>query len=601
MKAYMQNLREQIRNLPDNPGVYKYFDEDDRILYIGKARNLKKRVSSYFVSKADQSYRIRVMVSKIRRIEYTVVATEYDALLLENNLIKKHQPRYNVSLKDGKTYPFIVIKNERFPRIYPTRNPVRDGSEYFGPYANVSAMHNVVDLIRKLFPTRSCHFALTEENIKAHKFRVCLDYHIQLCKGPCEALQNEADYNNNIEHIRHILKGNMREPVQYLNGRLQNAVENLQFEEAQFYKEKLELLEKFQAKSTVVSSTIHNVDVFSIYSNEAYAFVNYLRIANGTIVTTDTIEFKKKMQEDDSEVLLLAMAELREKYNSTSKEIILPFPLLLKIDGINFTVPKAGDKKKLLDLSRRNAFVYFQNRIKSTELNKDRRKNTELLTAVKNDLGLKEIPYHIECFDNSNLQGTNPISAIVVFKNGVPSKKDYRYFNVRTVDQPDDFATMEEAVFRRYRRMIDENQPLPQLIIIDGGKGQLSSAMKSLAELKITDKVEIISIAKRLEEIYKPGDPLPLSINKKSQSLRLIQRARDEAHRFGITKHRKKRITTNLVSTLENIPGIGKKTAEKLLSYFKSVKKMQDASAEEIEKVVGKARAKTVLEKLGKS
>ncbi|MGZ5283807.1 MAG: excinuclease ABC subunit UvrC, partial [Bacteroidia bacterium] len=335
MKAYMQHLREQIRNLPDNPGVYKYFDAEDKILYIGKARNLKKRVSSYFVAKADQTYRIRVMVSKIRRIEYTIVPTEYDALLLENNLIKKHQPRYNVSLKDGKTYPFIVVKNERFPRIYPTRNPVKDGSEYFGPYANVGAMHNVVDLIRKLFPTRSCHFALTEENIKAHKFRVCLDYHIHLCKGPCEALQSEEDYNNNIEHIRHILKGNMREPVQYLNARLQNAIENLHFEEAQFYKDKLDLLEKFQAKSTVVNTSIHNVDVFSIYSNEAYAFVNYLRIANGTIVTTDTIEFKKKMQEDDSEVLLLAMAELREKYQSTSREIILPFPLLFKIEGIN--------------------------------------------------------------------------------------------------------------------------------------------------------------------------------------------------------------------------------------------------------------------------
>lgn len=598
MKAYMQNLREQIRNLPDNPGVYKYFDAEDKILYIGKARNLKKRVSSYFVSKADQSYRIRVMVSKIRRIEYTIVPTEYDALLLENNLIKKHQPRYNVSLKDGKTYPFIVIKNERFPRIYPTRNPVKDGSDYYGPYANVGAMHNVVELIRKLFPTRSCHFALTEENIKAHKFRVCLDYHINLCKGPCEGFQSEEDYLNNIEHIRHILRGNMREPVQYLNAKLQNAVENLQFEEAQFYKERLDLLEKFQAKSTVVNTSIHNVDVFSIYSNEAYAFVNYLRIANGTIVTTDTIEFKKKMQEDDSEVLLLAMAELREKYQSTAKEIILPFPLLLKIDGINFIVPKMGDKKKLLELSRRNAFIYFQNRIKSTELNKDKRKNTELLTAVKNDLGLKEIPYHIECFDNSNLQGTNPISAIVVFKNGVPSKKDYRFFNVKTVEGPDDFATMEEAVYRRYKRLLDENQTLPQLIIIDGGKGQLSSALKSLTTLGIQDKVDVIGIAKRLEEIYKPGDPLPLSINKKSQSLRLIQRARDEAHRFGITKHRKKRITTNLVSSLEDIPGIGKKTAEKLLSYFKSVKKMQDATPEEIEKVVGKARAKTVLEKL---
>jgi excinuclease ABC subunit C len=593
-----EDLKKQIRDLPSNPGVYKYYDIEGNILYIGKARNLKKRVASYFVAKADINFRIRLLVSKIHKLEYTIVSTEYDALLLENSLIKEYQPRYNINLKDDKSYPFIVIRNERFPRVYPMRNPVKDGSEYYGPYASVTAMRTILELVRKLFPTRSCNLSLTEANIQARKFRVCLDYHIKICMGPCEGLQSVEDYNINIAHIRNILKGHTHLVSKELEMRQQEAIAALNFEEAQVLKEKIELLEKFRHRSTVVNPSIDNVDVFSIFSNEKYAFVNFLRVINGTIVSTDTSEFRKKLEESDSEILTLAIADLREKYSSTSKEIIVPFPLLLKIEGVKFIVPKLGDKKKLIDLSRKNAFSYFQDRLKANELNKDKRKNTEMLSQMKIDLNLREIPYHIECFDNSNLQGSFPVSSIVVFKNGVPSKKDYRIFNVKTVTGPDDFATMEEAVFRRYRRMLEENTPLPQLIVIDGGKGQLGSAIKSLETLGIADKVDIIGIAKRLEEIYKPGDPIPLSINKKSQSLRLIQRARDEAHRFGITRHRSKRQKSNLKSSLQTIPGVGEQTSRKLLSHFKSIKKLKEATLEEIAGVVGKSKAEVVLNAL---
>jgi excinuclease ABC subunit C len=591
-----EDLKKQIRDLPPKPGVYKYYDKEGIILYIGKARNLKKRVSSYFVAKSDTNFRIRTLVSRIHKLEYTIVSTEYDALLLENSLIKEFQPRYNINLKDDKSYPFLVIRNERFPRIYPMRNPVKDGSEYYGPYASVTSMKTILDLVRKLFPTRSCNLALSDANIQAHKFRVCLDYHVKLCKGPCEGFQSEEDYNRNIALIRNILRGNTHLVSKDLESKMTEAVSNLNFEEAQHLKDKIEMLEKFRHRSTVVNPSIDNVDVFSIFSNEKYAFVNYLKIINGTIITTDTSEFRKKLDESDSEILTFAIANLREKYGSISKEIIVPFPLLLKIEGVKFTVPKLGDKKKLIDLSRKNAFSYFQDRLKANELNKDKRKNTELLSQMKLDLNLKEIPYHIECFDNSNLQGSFPVSAIVVFKNGIPSKKDYRIFNVKTVTGPDDFATMEEAVFRRYRRMIEEKTPLPQLIIIDGGKGQLSAAIKSLDLLGITEKVDVIGIAKRLEEIYKPGDPIPLSINKKSQSLKLIQRARDEAHRTGITRHRKKRQNSNLKSSLQTIPGVGAKTTQKLLSHFKSIKKIKEASLEDLALVIGDAKAKVVVE-----
>ena len=598
MKPDREALREQVRNLPQSPGVYKYYDAEGALLYIGKARNLKNRVSSYFFARADHSYRIKRMVSLIQKLEFTVVSNEYDALLLENNLIKKYQPRYNVSLRDDKTYPYLCLKKERFPRLISTRSFIRDGSEYFGPYANVSVMKVILDLMRKLFLTRSCNLNLTEENIQAGKFRVCLDYHIGLCKGPCQAYQTEAEYMDSVQNIRNVLKGNIGEVVKYLKNSIQTVSDNLEFEKAHELKEKLDALERFQTKSTIVNPSIHNVDVFSMYSNEKHAFVNYLKVINGSIITTDTIEFTKRIEEEDSDILQLAIAELRQKYNSNSQEVLVPFPLLLRQEGMSFVVPKVGDKKKLLELSRKNAFYYYQERQKVYENNKERRRNFGPLQQAKDELGLKNIPYHIECFDNSNIQGSFPVSAIVVFKNGVPSKKDYRFFNVKTVVGPDDFATMEEAVGRRYRRMLDEKTPLPQLIIIDGGKGQLSSAWKVLNELGIQDQVDIIGIAKRLEEIYKPGDPLPLSINKKSPSLRLIQRARDEAHRFGITAHRKKRNAVNVVSSIQGIKGIGEATAEKLLKHFKSVKKIKEATFEEIEKVVGKAKAKVVVEAL---
>lgn len=594
-----EKLKEQIRNLPGAPGVYRYFDADDRVLYIGKAKNLRKRVSSYFVKRDQHPHRIRVMVSKIRRIEYTVVNTEYDALLLENSLIKKFQPRYNVSLKDDKSYPYIVIKKEPFPRVFPTRNRIRDGSEYYGPYANVGSMRMVLELIKKIFPTRSCSLKLSKENIQAGKFRVCLDYHIKLCLGPCEGYQSEEDYEKNIDQIRNVLKGDLKIVESHFRDCIRQAVEKLAFEEAAAYQDKLALLEKFQARSTIVNASIGAVDVFTIYSNEDFAFVNYLKVRNGVIITTDTAGFKKKINETDTDIIMLAIVNLRQRYNSDAREIILPFELPFEMEGMRITVPKAGDKKKLLDLSQKNAFVYFQDRLKANELNKDKRKNLELLTLVKQDLHLKEIPYHIECFDNSNFQGSFPVSAIVVFKNGVPSKKDYRFFNVKTVEGPNDFATMEEAVTRRYRRMLEEKQDLPQLVIIDGGKGQLGAAVKALNDLGILGKLNIIGIAKRLEEIFRPGDPYPLLLSKKSQTLKLIQRCRDEAHRFGITAHRKKRGKANLVSELEQIPGVGKLTAQKLLKHFRSVKKIKEADEAEIATVIGRSRAAALCKNPG--
>ncbi len=589
-----EKLRDLIRNMPQQPGVYRYYDADGVLLYIGKARNLLKRVASYFVNKADHTHRIRVMVSRIRNIEFTVVNTEYEALLLENSLIKKYQPRYNVNLKDDKTYPWIVIRNERFPRVYATRNPVKDGSEYYGPYANVGVMKSILDMLRKLFMTRSCNLNLTPENIAAGKFRVCLDYHIGLCKGPCEAHQDELSYMEAIQNIRNILKGNVTEVQRFLSGKMSEAVDGLNFEEAQRIKERADQLEKFKSRSTVVNPMINNVDVFSIHSNEKSAFINYLKVISGAIITTDTIEIKKRLDEDDPEILIMAIVELRSKYKSTASEIIVPFPLLLRIDGVRLHVPKLGDKRKLLDLSKKNALFYYQERLTRNETNKDRRRNFGLLQQAQQDLGLKVAPYHIECFDNSNFQGSFPVASIVVFKNGVPARKEYRRLNVKTVEGPDDFATMEESVFRRYRRQLEENQPLPNLIIIDGGKGQLSSAVASLDKLGIRDKVEIISIAKRLEEIYKPGDPLPLHINKKSPTLKLIQRCRDAAHENGIVAHRKKRLAGSLQTALEDIPGIGKKTADKLLTEFRSVKKIQSASFDELAKILGRAKAEVV-------
>ena len=589
-------LRKTIINLPSNPGVYRYYDVDGQILYIGKARNLKKRVSSYFVNRAELSSRIRVMVSKIHSLEYTIVHSEYDALLLENNLIKKYQPRYNINLRDDKTYPYIVVRKEDFPRVYSTRRLNAVPGDYFGPYANVGIMRSILDLLRKLFHTRSCNLPLTEESISKGKWKVCLDYYIKICKGPCQAYQTKIDYNDNIDQLKNFLKGDYQEVYKYLNYFLNTFIEQLEFEKAQEIKDKLDLLEKFQAKSTVVSPTIGELDVFSFYSTEKSVFINYMHVKNGSIINTDTIEIKRKMDESDEEILLYTIVEMRQKYQSSAKEIILPYLILTQIEGAKYHIPKLGDKKKVYELSKKNAFQYFQDRLKSKELNKDRRRNFSLLQEAQKDLNLKTPPYHIECFDNSNMQGSYPVASVVVFKNGVPSKKDYRAFDVKTVVGPDDFATMEESVYRRYKRMLDEGTELPNLIIIDGGKGQLSSAVSSLISLGIQDKVDIIGIAKRLEEIYKPGDPLPLYINKKSQTLKLIQRARDEAHRNGITAHRKKRNKGTLKTELTIIEGIGPATSEKLLTHFRSIKKIKEAAHDEIISIVGKAKAQVVFD-----
>jgi excinuclease ABC subunit C len=589
-------LRKTIINLPSNPGVYRYYDVDGQILYIGKARNLKKRVSSYFVNRAELSSRIRVMVSKIHSLEYTIVHSEYDALLLENNLIKKYQPRYNINLRDDKTYPYIVVRKEDFPRVYSTRRLNAVPGDYFGPYANVGIMRSILDLLRKLFHTRSCNLPLTEESISKGKWKVCLDYYIKICKGPCQAYQTKIDYNDNIAQLKNFLKGDYQEVYKYLNYFLNTYIEQLEFEKAQEIKDKLDLLEKFQAKSTVVSPTIGELDVFSFYSTEKSVFINYMHVKNGSIINTDTIEIKRKMDESDEEILLYTIVEMRQKYQSSAKEIILPYLILTQIEGAKYHIPKLGDKKKVYELSKKNAFQYFQDRLKSKELNKDRRRNFSLLQEAQKDLNLKTPPYHIECFDNSNMQGSYPVASVVVFKNGVPSKKDYRAFDVKTVVGPDDFATMEESVYRRYKRMLDEGTELPNLIIIDGGKGQLSSAVSSLISLGIHDKVDIIGIAKRLEEIYKPGDPLPLYINKKSQTLKLIQRARDEAHRNGITAHRKKRNKGTLKTELTIIEGIGPATSEKLLTHFRSIKKIKEAAHDEIISIVGKAKAQVVFD-----
>ncbi len=591
-------LRAQILALPDKPGVYRFYDGRDQLLYIGKARNLKKRVGSYFTKSSGTAFRIRHMASKVRVIRFTVVATEYDALLLESAQIREYQPRYNVEKKDDKSYPYIVILNERIPRLFPTRNTHIAGAEYYGPYSNVGSMKVLLDLLRKLFPYRTCNFNLSAENVSAGKFRVCLDYHIKLCKGPCEGHQTEEEYQINLQNIRHILKGKIGEASEFLKAQISAAAERLAFEEAQGIAERLTRLEQFQARSTVVNPDVGEVDVCTLASNDQSVFLNYMRVINGTIITSDTIEYKRKLDEGDAELLLMGVEEMRKKYGSAAKEVLVPFPILMQHPHLKFVYPKIGDKRKLLDLSKKNAFEHYNTKLKRQEENRDKRKNMELLTQMQQDLMMKNIPYHIECFDNSNLQGTNPVSAIVVFRNGLPSKRDYRIFNVRTVEGPDDFATMEEAVYRRYRRMLDEEQPLPQLIIIDGGKGQLSSAVKSLRELGLEDKVDIIGIAKKLEEIYRPGDPLPLSINKRSPSLRLIQQARDEAHRFGITRHRAKRTSAALTTGLEDIAGIGDKTAAKLLKHFKSVKRIKAASAADLASVIGEAKGKMVYQAL---
>ena len=581
--------REALKKIPGRPGVYQYWDIAGELIYIGKAKNLKNRVSSYF---NKDNYKInaktKVLVSKIANITFTIVDTEIDAWLLENSLIKKHQPRYNVMLKDDKTYPWIVIKNERFPRIYWTRRIVKDGSKYLGPYASVSMMHTILDLVKEIYPLRTCNLELSAANIAAGKYKVCLEYQIGNCKGPCQALQAEEDYNQAIDDIKDILNGKTGFVIRKVKTSLETAVSNLDFEQAHRLKRQLELLEKYQSKSTIVNSSISDLDVFSIASDEKHAFVNFLKIMNGTVIQTQTLELKKRLDETDEELLTIAISEFRTRFNSDSKEIVVPFEIELDDPGIKFTVPKLGEKKKLLELSQKNVAFFKREKLDQYEKLNPELRSERLLTQMMKDLRLNQLPRHIECFDNSNFQGKYPVSAIVVFKDAKPSKKDYRHFNVKTVEGPNDFATMEEAVYRRYKRLLEEGEPLPQLVIIDGGKGQLSAALKSLKLLGIENQLTVIGIAKRLEELFYPGDQYPLYLDKRSESLKIIQQLRDEAHRFGITFHRLKRNKGTLVTELDRIPGIGKTTSEKLLKHFKSVKRVREASEEELQKLLNK-------------
>ena len=588
--------RAALNEIPHKPGVYQFWDGEDTLIYIGKAKDLRNRVGSYFNKDNEMNGKTRVLVSKIRRISFTIVDTEIDAWLLENSLIKKHQPRYNIMLKDDKTYPWIIIKKEPFPRIYWTRKMVKDGSTYFGPYASVGMMHTILDLIKETYPLRTCNLPLTPKNIEDGKFKVCLEYQIGNCKGPCQAYQSLDDYENGIEEIKDILNGKISNVIKNVKQIIKTSVEELNFEYAHQYQRKLLVLEKYQSKSTVVNSAITNVDVVSIASDERYAFVNYLKVMNGSIIQTQTIEIKKRLDETDEELLTIALAEFRTKFNSTSKEIIVPFDITLADTNLKFTVPKLGEKQKLLELSQKNVLFFKKEKLNQYEkLNPDLRTD-RILSQMQKDLRLTQLPRHIECFDNSNFQGKYPVSAIVVFRDAKPSKKDYRHFNVKTVEGPNDFATMEEAVYRRYKRMLEEEDTLPQLIIIDGGKGQLSSALSSLKKLGIDKKVTVIGIAKRLEELYYPGDTYPLYLDKKSETLKIIQQLRDEAHRFGITFHRKKRDQGTLKTELAQIPGIGKTTSDKLLVHFKSVKKIKEASPEELSVILNKSQVIALLD-----
>ena len=584
----------QTTTLPNKPGVYQYYDKDDKLLYIGKAKNLKKRVSSYFTKQHD-SAKTRVLVKKIVTIKHIVVDTETDALLLENNLIKKYQPRYNILLKDDKTYPWICIKKERYPRVFSTRRMIKDGSEYFGPYTSKKTVHTLLDLINGLYPLRNCNYDLSDKNIKSGKYKVCLEYHLANCLGACEGKQTEESYLESVAAIRNILKGNFKESLLAFKNQMKGFAENLQFEDAQKVKEKMEVLMNYQSKSTIVNSKINNVDVFSIITDEEYGYVNYLQISYGSIIRSHTLEVKKKLSETAIEILQLAVIELRNRFQSHCKEIYVPFKINAG-DDIKIYIPKLGDKKHILDLSIRNAKYYRMERFKQIRITGPNRHENRIMTQMKKDLRLSQEPRHIECFDNSNIQGTNPVAACVVFKNGKPSKKDYRKYNIKTVVGPDDFASMEEVVYRRYKRLLDEKQPLPQLIIIDGGKGQLSSSLKSLDKLNLRGEIAIIGIAKRLEELFYPDDPIPLYLDKKTETLKIIQQLRNEAHRFGITFHRNKRSKEALNTSMDAIDGIGEKTVIELLKNFKSLERIKLATFEELTEIIGPSKSKKIKE-----
>lgn len=590
-----QEIQNTLKILPHGPGCYQFIDEKGKIIYVGKAKDLKKRVSSYF-TKVHENPKTRILVRNIRQIKYIVVNSEEDTFLLENNLIKQLKPRYNVMLKDDKTYPSIVIRNEFFPRVYKTRNIVKDGSKYFGPYTSVLSVNALIDIVRKIYKVRTCQLNLTPENIAIKKFKVCLEYHIKRCEGPCEGLQTLENYNKNIAEIIEILKGNIPIIEKQILEEMQACADDLRFEEAQQLKEKLMLIRNFREKSQVISNVNYNIDVFGYDDDENAAYINYLHVVNGAVNQAYTFEYKKRLDEKPEELLGLGIVEMRQRFGSESKEVIIPFTPDLILTGVEFTIPQRGDKKKLLELSDKNVKQFKVDKLKKAEMLNPEQRTTRILKTVQKDLGLKEIPWHIECFDNSNIQGTNPVAACVVFKKAKPAKKDYRHFNVKTVVGPDDYASMEEIIYRRYSRAVNEGSPLPQLIVIDGGKGQLHAAVESLQKIGLYGKIAIIGIAKRLEEIYFPEDSVPLYIDKNSETLKLIQQLRDEAHRFGITHHRNRRSKSQVISELDKIKGIGKETKKKLLSHFKSVKRIKEADETEIVSVIGKSKASLIID-----
>ena len=591
--AKSEHISQILARLPQQPGVYQYFDDGERLLYVGKAKNLKKRVSSY-LTKQNHNGKTRLLVSKITDIKWLIAPSESDALLLENSLIKEHRPIYNIQLKDDKTYPFIVIKKERFPRIFPTRKLIKDGSEYFGPFPSVKTMHTVLELCRKLYPIRTCSLALTEENIEKGKFRDCLEYHIGNCLGPCVGKQDENDYKKSIAAIRHLLRGNLGEVVRELEKKMQEASEAFRFEEAEQYKLKLASVRKYQAKNTIVHPGIDDVEVYTVVQDSRCAYVNFLRILKGTITKGHTSEVRRKLGEEPKEILEAAIVQMRDKFGSDSPQVYTPFAIDLPLEGVSCHVPQRGDKLRLIEMSERNARFFMRDRQKQLEQTQPEAATQRLLETAKEDLRLSELPVHIECFDNSNIQGTNPASACVVFKNGKPAKSDYRKFNIRTVDGPDDFASMTEVVHRRYSRLLKENEPLPQLIVIDGGKGQLSHALEALESIGLRGKIAIIGIAKRLEEIYYPGDQLPLYLDKRSSTLKLIQHLRNEAHRFSLEHHRKRRSKAALRSELDEIKGVGPKTRHELLAHFKTVKAIGEASIDDLTKAVNLKVARAI-------
>jgi len=590
----MSDLKDKIKLIPNSPGIYQYFDKNGIIIYIGKAKNLKKRVSSYF-NRNLESGKTKILVRKIVDIKYIVVDTETDALLLENNLIKKYKPRYNILLKDDKSYPWICLKKEPFPRLFTTRRLIKDGSEYFGPYTSGRVMHTLLDLVKELYPLRTCNLDLSSKSIATKNYKVCLEYHIGNCKGPCIGEEREEDYQQYISAIKNIVKGNIRSVIKELERLMQSYAENLKFEEAALLKQKIELLANYHAKSAVVSPTVHNVDVVTLVEDEKSAFVNYFKVNNGAIIQGYTIEVKKKLEESPEDILPLVLTEMRTRFGDESKEVLSEIKFDFPVEDVKLFVPQRGDKKTLIELSKRNAKFFRLERLKQEKIKNPEVHTERILSTIQKDLRLKTLPTHIECFDNSNFQGTNAVAACVVFKNAKPSPKDYRHFNIKTVEGPDDYASMEEVVYRRYKRLLDEDKPLPQLIVIDGGKGQLGSAVKSLDLLNLRGKIAIIGIAKRLEELFFPGDSVPIYLDKRSESLKVIQHLRNEAHRFGITHHRNKRSKEALGTELTNIQGVGEKTATELIKVFKSVKRVKEASESEITKVIGKAKAKIIV------